>query len=98
MRTTVVNIKRETYDVFIGRPSIFGNPYIIDRDGTREEVIELYRKYFLVRVARDEQFRGRVLILKGKRLGCYCEPLPCHGDVIVEYLEGGNAEGVQALR
>jgi len=94
MRTTVVNIKHETYGVFIGRPSIFGNPYIIERDGTRKEVVELYRQYFLLKVARDEQFKKRILALKGKKLGCYCKPLPCHGDVIVEYLEGKSAEGV----
>lgn len=25
--------------------------------------------------------------LRGKRLACWCHPLPCHGDVIVEWLD-----------
>jgi len=90
MKTTVVNVKRESCDVLIGRPSIFGNPYIVERDGTRAEVIKLYREYFLIKVAQDDQFRKKVAALKGKKLGCYCKPLPCHGDVIVEYLEGSH--------
>lgn len=94
MRTTVVNIKYSTFSVFIGRPSIFGNPYILERDGTRAEVIELYKEYFLLKIARDKSFKRLVLALKGQKLGCYCKPLPCHGDVIVEYLEGKDAEGV----
>lgn len=90
MKTSVVNIKYGTYDVYIGRPSAFGNPYVVARDGTGEEVVDLYRQYFHMRIGRDEQFRKRVAALKGKVLGCYCKPLPCHGDVIVEYLEGNN--------
>lgn len=80
--TYVVNIKHNpNYDVFIGRPSVWGNPYRIGPNGTREEVIELYRKRLL---------RCKALLLKcktelrGKVLGCYCKPLPCHGDVLAE--------------
>lgn len=70
--------------VYVGRPSKWGNPYLIGRDGTREEVIELYRKLIthpegephLVRLAKKE--------LKGKDLVCWCSPLPCHADVLLE--------------
>lgn len=85
--TTVVNKRKQKYDVYIGRGSPFGNPFIIGRDGNRAEVIRKYRDYFYKRI-EDSEFRDRVLSLKGKVLGCFCKPLPCHGDVIVEFLNG----------
>jgi len=42
MRTRVVHCRRERYDVYVGRPSPWGNPFVIGRDGTREEVIAKY--------------------------------------------------------
>lgn len=87
--TKVVNKKTARSmvgDVFIGRPSLFGNPFEIGKDGTRDEVIAKYETYFLERVARDVFFRKGVELLRGKRLVCFCKPLACHGDVIVEYL------------
>lgn len=87
MTTKVVNVKTETYNAFIGRPSIFGNPFKIGPDGTREEVIEKFKDYFYKRLVDDSNFKARVLTLKDKTLGCYCKPLPCHGDIIAEYLD-----------
>lgn len=89
---TIVNIKKEKCDIYIGRGSVYGNPYLIGRDGTREEVIEKYRVYFKDRIARDSQFKQAVDWLNGKdiKLGCYCRPLECHGDVILDYLEELN--------
>lgn len=86
MLATVVNIKKQEYDVYIGRPSIFGNPFVIGYDGDRSEVIEKYRSAFYQRLKYDSEFRGAIEGLRGKRLGCYCHPLPCHGDIIAEYL------------
>lgn len=71
----------------IDRSSIFGNPFIIGKDGSREEVIEKYRVYFYNRLANDKFFYERVLELSGKVLGCWCKPKACHGDIIVEFLE-----------
>lgn len=87
METRIVNLKKEKYDVYIGRPSIFGNPFNIGKDGNREEVIEKHLWHFLARLVKDRDFRKKVLSLKGKTLGCYCKPLGCHGDIIVKYLE-----------
>jgi hypothetical protein len=84
--TTVVNIKTtKRYDEYIGRGTIYGNPYIIGKDGTREEVIKKYSDYFYKKL-RNDWFRNKVLSLKNKSLGCWCKPLKCHGDVIVEYV------------
>jgi len=76
----VVNLNYEPYDVFIGRPSKWGNPFIIGKDGIRSEVISKYREYVLnnpdLMLSLDE--------IRGKTLGCYCKPKACHGDVLVE--------------
>jgi len=93
--TTVVNLRSEPYDVYIGRvgrgqDGSFGNPFRIGPDGSRTETIERYRRYFWRRIATDRAFRARVEALRGKRLGCFCKPLACHGDVIAEYLNSGS--------
>lgn len=85
--TTIVNVKEEKCDIYIGRPSLFGNPYKIGRDGTRDQVLSLYRKWFYERLNNPE-FKNKVLLLKDKKLGCWCKPLSCHGDVIADYLNG----------
>ena len=84
----VVNLKNEDYDVYIGRGSPFGNKFIIGKDGTRNEVIIKYKDWFYEKL-KDKEFRRLVYNLKGKRLGCFCKPKPCHGDVIVDYLKKG---------
>lgn len=87
--TTVVNLRFERYDVYIGRTGhgedgYFGNPFAA---GTRDENIAAFRKWFLYRVKNDSEYARRVRQLRGKRLGCFCSPLPCHGDVIAKWLE-----------
>lgn len=82
----VVHCKKEAFDVYIGRPSPFGNPYVLQTESDRKKVIDMYREYFYERVEIDPEFRSKVLKLRGKVLGCYCAPKPCHGDVIVEWL------------
>lgn len=83
MGTQVVHCKRESYDVYIGRPSKWGNPFTIGKDGTREEVIEKYREYLL----GNDELMNSLHELKGKVLGCWCAPKPCHGDVLKELIE-----------
>jgi hypothetical protein len=83
--TEVVNIYKEKGYVYIGRGSLFGNPFVLGKDGTREEVIEKYRTYFYKRL-EDPAFKNAVLHLKGMKLGCFCKPRECHGTIILEYL------------
>jgi len=85
--TKVVHCKKEKYNIYIGRPSIFGNPFKIGKDGNRREVIAKFGEYFFNRIMNDRKFHLAVLDLKGKILGCWCKPQDCHGDVIVAYLE-----------
>jgi len=92
MKTVVVNLRHEPFDVYIGRAKgdggIFGNPFVIGKDGDREEVLRRFKAYFLERVERDPGFREKVLALRGKRLGCFCAPLACHGRIIADYVDG----------
>lgn len=76
----VVHCKRAPYDVYIGRPSKWGNPYVVGKDGNRDEVIVKYRAWLLT----QPQLLTDLSELKGKVLGCWCAPLSCHGDVLVE--------------
>ena len=105
MKTKVINVNREhfyVYDnnyIYIGRPSIFGNPYELNmgkiiKDGSQEEVISKFRDYFYLRMSNDTKFRDAVMQLKGKILGCFCRPkkgfqgqLLCHGQIIAGYLD-----------
>lgn len=79
--TRVVNIKHEACDVYIGRPSKFGNPFKIGRDGTRAEVIEKYEAFIRSQLT-NPKVRQSIRELRGKRLGCYCAPEACHGHVL----------------
>lgn len=93
--TTVVHCKRTPYDVYIGRPSLWGNPWQVGPDGTREEVIERYETW--LRTGRDfghpkatDAARQAILAslpaLQGKTLGCWCAPQACHGGVLATLL------------
>lgn len=76
----VVHCKREPYDVYIGRPSKWGNPFSIGKDGNRAEVMRKYEHWFIMQpelmAARGE--------LEGKTLGCWCHPKACHGDILMK--------------
>ena len=84
--TKVVNVHNEPYDICIMRPSIYGNPFIIGRDGTRDEVVEKFRLYFAERIHDDTIFCLAIGELRGMRIGCCCAPEACHGDVMAEFL------------
>lgn len=73
--------------VYIGRPSLFGNPFTIGPHGTRQEVIEKYRKWVNSQDEQAVRIRKRLHNLIGKRLACYCAPNPCHGDVLKEMVD-----------
>ena len=83
MPTTVVNLRRDFCDVQISRPGQWGNPFLIGRDGDRGEVIEKYRQW----IQTQPKLLAQLPMLKGKRLGCYCAPLSCHGSILIELAE-----------
>jgi hypothetical protein len=60
--------------------SPLAQPFRIGVDGDREQVIAKYRDYLLART----DLLALLPDLQGKRLGCWCNPLPCHADIIAE--------------
>jgi hypothetical protein len=94
--TTVVNMSGHRDDpafanvVYVGRAmyrggwrlpaSSLANPFRLGADGDRDEVVGKYREYLLGR----PDLLALLPDLRGKRLGCWCTPLPCHADVIAE--------------
>ena len=97
MKTKLINYRTYNLDkskiVSIDRRSLFGNPFIIGTDGNREEVIERYKEYFYTLI-KNPTIKKEVLKLKGKTLGCWCTPLPCHGDIIIDYLNSLDKESL----
>lgn len=70
---------------YIGRGSVLGNPFVMGRDGSREQVIEAYRQWLWKRIREGNAAVLNALraIEEGESLGCWCKPLGCHGDVVV---------------
>lgn len=82
-KTTVVNLNKSNYNVYIGRGSKWGNPFVIGKDGTRKEVIDKFRAYAINKGLHKEAKRE----LKDKVLGCFCKPASCHGDLLAEWAD-----------
>lgn len=80
--TRVVHKNKDKFDIYIGRPSKWGNPFEIGVDGTRKEVIDKYRTW----IQTQPELMDQLMELDGKVLGCWCHPLACHGDVLVNLL------------
>ena len=88
--TKVVHCMKEKYDIYIGRPSLFGNPFSDKEDtlakykvGSREEAIEKYKEYILGK----PELLNSLHELKNKVLGCWCRPNRCHGDILIELMD-----------
>ena len=85
-------------NVYIGRKGIvfvgaqrfpkdnspWANPFKVGRHGTREDVLEKYKKY----ITSNPELMARLPELRGKTLGCWCKPEKCHGDILLELLAG----------
>ena len=66
--------------VYIGRPSKWGNPFVIGKDGTRDQVVAKYEAWLL---EKPELVEAAKRELRGRTLLCFCAPAPCHGDVLL---------------
>lgn len=88
--TRVVHCRKEPYDVYIGRPSEFGNPFTHISDRTtlaefvvrnREEAIARYREWLL----SSPEMLEKIQQLRGKVLGCWCNDSDkCHGKILAD--------------
>lgn len=87
----VVHCKKDRYDVYIGRPSKWGNPYTHLPSKTlasyvvanRDEAIAKYKDYLY-----ESGLIADIHELQGKTLGCWCAPRSCHGDVLIQLANG----------
>ncbi len=88
--THVVHCKKSDYDIYIGRPSKWGNPFSHREEtsaefkvGSRAEAIQKYEEWILNQPHLIADLRE----LRGKVLGCWCNPKPCHGNVLAKLIE-----------
>lgn len=79
----VVHCKKARHDVYIGRPSKWGNPFVIGKDGSREDVVRKYEEW----IKEQPHLMAALPELYGKTLGCWCAPQACHGDVLARLAE-----------
>jgi hypothetical protein len=82
----LVNRHKGEFDIYIGRGTIWGNPHPIDlgQGISRLVSIEMYREHLYECIEDGRITINDILSLSGKRIGCSCTPLPCHGNVIIE--------------
>jgi len=74
--------------VYVGRPSIFGNPFVLGKDGDRDAVVDKYRVWLLSKPQLVEAAKRH---LQGKDLVCWCAPARCHADVLLEIANSPQA-------
>lgn len=105
VKTSVVRIRRtggevvQDCDIYIGRAMYMGgwklpkskwaNPFTVKECGNSSTVaVQKYRAWLL----QQPELLKQLPELKGKVLGCWCKNKPedpCHGDVLVEFVEKG---------
>lgn len=77
----IVHCKKSSYTLYIGRPSEFGNPFTIGKDGTRADVIKKYEYW----ARQNKDLLSQIKQLPHDSvLACWCSPKPCHGDIIAK--------------
>ena len=96
MRVEIINIKEYEGDdyIYIGRPSLFGNPYTSKdskiakyKVGSKKEAIDGYREHILDNKNILEELIKQLEENGYNKLGCFCKPSGCHGDVLKELIE-----------
>lgn len=87
---SVFNKHHKTYPydaVYVGRPTKWGNPFShlhgagTYKTDTREEAVAMYTEWLLN--TQHELVRAAKAELKGRDLVCWCAPLACHADVLL---------------
>lgn len=92
--TRVVSRRRDRYDVYIGRPSKWGNPFVVGEHGDPLDCVNRFREWLL---QRPDLIAAAKRELRGKVLGCYCarqggvgpdDPPVCHGQILARAARG----------
>ncbi|MBA2851796.1 hypothetical protein HNP86_001955 [Methanococcus maripaludis] len=95
-RTKVVNRRRSQFDVYIGRPSIWGNPHELTNKADIDERRAVCDK-FEHDLQNNPELLAKLPELIGKRLGCFCHPEECHGDRIIKVMKERGLIGMEIL-
>jgi hypothetical protein len=93
----VVNVRkvhgRSQEITYVGRPSIYGNPFPMRRESERESVCLQYEQYFNELIEDSEEVKVAMENLVAKamedgyiRLGCFCAPRRCHADTQARWI------------
>lgn len=82
LRNALAAAREHGDTVLIDRRTEWGNPFKLGADGDRETVIALYRAELWRRIRAGELRLKHLARLDGRRLACWCDPLPCHGHVL----------------
>jgi len=93
---TIVNRRNgRVAGVYVGRPFVLGNPYVIGHDGSRHDVVDQYRAWLREQYRHDgavrralRQLAMRYLTDGALTLICWCAPQPCHAEVIRDAVLG----------
>lgn len=70
--------------VYIGRPSVWGNPFTMKFESERDKVVDKFQEYANNKLKQEPDW---LLPLVGRDLACYCYPKRCHGDVLLQSVE-----------
>jgi hypothetical protein len=102
-KTKVVHCKKERFDIYIGRPSVFGNPFRVGEDGDNDQCVEKFRQWIKGDAYQDIEPNRRKMILenihllKDRILGCWCKPYKsCHGDVLAEMADATEGKRLKS--
>ncbi len=75
--------------IYVGRPTKWGNPFLMNdpllpaglsKEGKRNAVVREYRRW----IETQPELMASLPELHGHDLVCWCAPLPCHADVLLE--------------
>lgn len=104
----VVNIRKEEYDIYGGRPgngiqyAPYGNPHAVGEKckicgvvHKRGEAIPLFEEYFYSEQGIELRELVEKNIKPGMRIGCFCKPKKCHCDIIADYVNNGYKRPVK---
>ena len=81
LRTIAVDVEtwlKDSNNIYIGRPSKWGNPFRISVENSREEAVKKFESYVL----GNPELLKNIAELRGKSLGCWCYPELCHGNIL----------------
>lgn len=92
-------VKEDADNIYIGRPSCYGNPiYLSDINDVDLRIVKVleYREHLFQRLSSDSAFVEEIRKLKGKNVICYCSngttsveegARYCHGHVLLSAVD-----------